>query len=108
MAFKLFCVFDGLQQSNTIFLTKCLGNFSRLEVVAAAVLDVDDFDILVGFGHAVHEAVAAVLAGAGDLVVRDQGHFTFVADHRGHLVGRQRGRGLGVGGGEGRGDCWAG
>ena len=68
-----------------------LGDFGRLQVIAAAVLDADDLDVGVLGLHLVEEAVAAVDAGPARLVVHDHGDFAGIADQFGHLVGGDRG-----------------
>src|SRR4029079_14899209 len=53
-----------------------LGEVGRLEVIAAAVLDVDDFDLGVLGLHPVDEAIAPVDAGPAGLIVDHGGDFS--------------------------------
>jgi len=53
-----------------------LSDVGGLELVAAAVLGVDDLDVRVLGLDLIGEALHAIDAGAAGLVVRDDGHFT--------------------------------
>ena len=57
-----------------------LGDFGRLQMVAAAVLDVDDLDVRMLGLHLVEEAVAPIDAGAAGLIMHDDRDFACVAD----------------------------
>src|SRR5690606_25742670 len=60
------------------------------QMVAAAILHVDDLNVGVGFFDAVDKAVATVDAGAAGLVVDDDRDLSLFADQFSHLVGRGR------------------
>ena len=66
-----------------------LGNFSRLQVVTTAVLDIHHLDLGVLGLDLVHKTVAATGTGGAGLVVPDNCHFTFATDFFSHLVSRQ-------------------
>ena len=62
-------------------------------MVAGTVVDIDDLNVRVGFGHAVQETVATVDAGAAGLVVHQHGNLAFATNQFGHLIGGQGGGG---------------
>ena len=82
-----------------------LRDIGRFELIAGAVLDVDDVHVGVLALHLIDEAVAPIDARPTRLVVDDDSDFALVADHLGHLVGRRTRRGDVVGGGRRHGNA---
>src|SRR5690606_6611173 len=78
------------------------GEVRRLEVVAGAVLDVDDLDVGSVFLDVLDEAIAPVDAGDARLIVDDGRHLALTADQLDELLGSVRSGGDVVGGGRGQ------
>ena len=79
-----------------------LGDFRRLQVIALAILDIDDLDVRMLGLHLVQEAVPAIDAGTACLVVHDEPDLARITDRRGHLVGGKSRGGKVVGGAGGQ------
>ncbi len=66
------------------------GQVSGFQLIAATILDVNDFDIGVFSFHLIDETITAVNTGAAGLVMDDDGNLPFTTNEFGHFVSGQR------------------